>query len=83
MGLDPVFAMPTQKRFKGAGLGPDGEQYDFFLIMKKVIHMDRMRRKAVMEGKLRDIEHLGKFNEEMLFGGVRRSNDPSIVTNGV
>ncbi len=33
MGLDPDHAVPTNKRFKGL----DGESWDFFLIMKKVI----------------------------------------------
>jgi hypothetical protein len=59
------------------------------MIMKKVIQFDRIRRKAIIEGKLRDIEHLQKFTEELFSNGLRKSRqqeitgDPSIISNGV
>ena len=69
MGLDPEHAVPIQKRFKGS----DGETWDFFLIMKKVIQLDRVRRKAIMDGRLKDIEHFSKFTEELFTSGMRKS----------
>lgn len=30
---------------------------EFFSLMRKIVHFDRMRRQAIMEGRLRDIEH--------------------------
>ncbi len=85
MGLDAENLLPTQKRFKGHG----GESQDIFQIMRRIIYFDRQRRKAIMEGTLRDIEHFPKFNED--FFNIRRSQsqiqnsmgDPSIVSNGV
>ena len=57
--------------------------------MKKVIQLDRVRRKAIMEFKLKDIEHFSKFTEELFTSGMRKSRqqevsgDPSIISNGV
>jgi hypothetical protein len=57
--------------------------------MKKVIQLDRVRRKAIMDGRLKDIEHFSKFTEELFASGMRKSRqqevsgDPSIITNGV
>ena len=33
--------------------------------MKKGIHFDRMRRKAIMDGSLTDIEHLASLSDDL------------------
>lgn len=86
MGLDAENLLPTSKKFKSH----TGENLDIFCTMKRVIFFDRQRRKAIMEGTLRDIEHFPKFTEDLF--NLRRSQsqnpsqvmgDPSIVSNGV
>ena len=57
--------------------------------MKKVLQLDRSRRRCIMEGKLKDTENFTKLNEEFytlkkpssfVSGG---QNDQSIVQNGI
>lgn len=57
--------------------------------MKKVLQLDRSRRRSIMEGKLKDTENFSKLNEEFytlkkpssfVSGG---HNDQSIVQNGI
>lgn len=55
--------------------------------MKKVITLDRARRRGIMEGRLKDIENFPKLNEDFFMD--RKSslnaghNDKSIVSNGI
>lgn len=57
--------------------------------MKKVLQLDRSRRRGIMEGKIKDTENFGKLQDDFFILKKPSSfvstghNDQSIVSNGI